>query len=223
MNFTLPTNGFSPPKKELKTVPLTLDTASSLKWEKEKIPEGFSLLWDFKMGLFDQLPMPLSDDAQLLTLQTGLSYFREKFFPEFAEATYGIILYTGKVPELSELEYLIDLLPEMPETHIFLSFPSYTHLELFRFLSYEGSEHFHYILEGQFPYGSHKKALLLPSQNAWTPFVSPQVPYKVIPEHLLTQEWEGIDELYVPQNGVSAQGRRKISGFIAAGGTIVNY
>lgn len=45
--------------------------------------------------------------------------------------------------------------------------------------------------------------------------------FKVIPESLLTTEWDGLDYLIVVSHLLSPQGRRKVQGFCAAGGTVV--
>lgn len=46
-------------------------------------------------------------------------------------------------------------------------------------------------------------------------------PFRVIPEMFLTEEWEGVDTLYYLPSAVSEQGKRKLSGFLAAGGEAV--
>lgn len=48
-----------------------------------------------------------------------------------------------------------------------------------------------------------------------------QTPFRIIPETLLTTEWDGLDYLVVDRTVVSVQGKRKLQGFIAAGGTIL--
>lgn len=47
------------------------------------------------------------------------------------------------------------------------------------------------------------------------------IPFRVIPEALLTSEWDGLDDLIVTSTGVSVWGHRKLQGFCAAGGRIV--
>ncbi len=46
------------------------------------------------------------------------------------------------------------------------------------------------------------------------------IPYRVIPEALLEQEWEGIEQLFIIPDLVSEMGWRKIRGFMAAGGEV---
>lgn len=45
-------------------------------------------------------------------------------------------------------------------------------------------------------------------------------PFRFIPEEKLTEQWDGLDKLIIPAQTISPQGRRKLLGFIAAGGTI---
>jgi hypothetical protein len=43
-----------------------------------------------------------------------------------------------------------------------------------------------------------------------------------VSEEKLTEEWDGIDALMVLQNTISPQGKRKLQGFAASGGEIIN-
>lgn len=44
--------------------------------------------------------------------------------------------------------------------------------------------------------------------------------YKLIPEDQLTSNWQGLDVLYLNPGAITAEGHRKVQGFIAAGGEI---
>ena len=44
--------------------------------------------------------------------------------------------------------------------------------------------------------------------------------YRIIPEEKLTEHWNGLDTLIVPARAVGLQGKRKLLGFAAAGGTV---
>jgi len=46
-------------------------------------------------------------------------------------------------------------------------------------------------------------------------------PFRVIEEMFLTESWEGVDRLYVLSDAVTAQGKRMLRGFCAAGGSVV--
>lgn len=48
------------------------------------------------------------------------------------------------------------------------------------------------------------------------------IPYKIIPEANLITEWDGLDYLIFSPSGLSAQGKRKLQGFCAAGGIAVS-
>lgn len=50
-----------------------------------------------------------------------------------------------------------------------------------------------------------------------------QIPFRIIPEEKLTEQWDGIDKLIVPSQAISEQGKRKLLGFIAAGGSIETF
>ncbi len=49
-----------------------------------------------------------------------------------------------------------------------------------------------------------------------------QVPYRVVFELYLNESWDGVDELIVLGSSVSVQGARKLKGFLAAGGKIID-
>lgn len=48
------------------------------------------------------------------------------------------------------------------------------------------------------------------------------LPFKLIAENQLTSQWDGLDYLLYNPAGLSAQGKRKLQGFCAAGGTVVS-
>lgn len=50
-----------------------------------------------------------------------------------------------------------------------------------------------------------------------------KTPYRVISEAHLTEQWDGVDELYVLENVLTSQGLRKIKGFLAAGGKVIGW
>jgi hypothetical protein len=77
-----------------------------------------------------------------------------------------------------------------------------------------------------------RRALLLPQDPACSPEVlkklnqlimqleEGKIPYRLIPEPLLTEEWDGIETLFIVPEAVSAQGKRMLQGFEIAGGEI---
>jgi hypothetical protein len=50
-----------------------------------------------------------------------------------------------------------------------------------------------------------------------------QTTFRIIPEEKLTEQWDGIDQLFVPATAISGQGRRKLLGFVATGGSISTF
>jgi hypothetical protein len=52
--------------------------------------------------------------------------------------------------------------------------------------------------------------------------LSKQIPFRIIPESLLITEWDGLDYLLYAPSGLTPEGRRKLLGFCAAGGTVVS-
>lgn len=74
-------------------------------------------------------------------------------------------------------------------------------------------------------------AICLPSMHAWDSIFSDEfrqifshlekqkTAYRVIPEAQLTSSWDGLNVLYVAERYITPQGRRKLQGFMAAGGT----
>jgi hypothetical protein len=50
-----------------------------------------------------------------------------------------------------------------------------------------------------------------------------EIPFRIIYESHLTHEWDGIDYLMIFPESITEKGWRKIRGFIAAGGEVINY
>jgi hypothetical protein len=48
-----------------------------------------------------------------------------------------------------------------------------------------------------------------------------KIPFRLIADERLTTQWEGLDRLFFDETRVSVQGRRKIQGFLAAGGAVI--
>lgn len=50
-----------------------------------------------------------------------------------------------------------------------------------------------------------------------------KVPFRVIHEEEITTHWEGVDTMMIFEEGLSSQSRRKIAGFLAAGGKLQTF
>ncbi len=53
-------------------------------------------------------------------------------------------------------------------------------------------------------------------------FASLKIPHRVVYESTLSEQWEGLDTLYVFPDSLSVQGKRKLMGFSAAGGLVID-
>lgn len=102
---------------------------------------------------------------------------------------------------------------------------------LLHLLSPERFEHFQLEVEGV-PHFTQEASLAVcfpDDRTCTTPllerldqiFAGLKEPFRVIPESLLTERWDGIDAIYVLSEALSPQGKRKLQGFCAAGGTVV--
>lgn len=58
-------------------------------------------------------------------------------------------------------------------------------------------------------------------ENVLKHLLKKQIPFRIIPEAFLIHEWDGLDYLIVEPAALSPQGKRKLQGFCAAGGTVV--
>ncbi len=77
------------------TLDSTLNWSSSKKMAQECLKEGFQIIWDLDFGLFNQLPLPLSDMSQYKSLGLALDHFFENILSDFKESTLGMIIYKG--------------------------------------------------------------------------------------------------------------------------------
>lgn len=59
-------------------------------------------------------------------------------------------------------------------------------------------------------------------EEAFQALEEKKIPYRIIPECQLTTEWDGLDYLIYSPKGLTPQGKRKLLGFCAAGGTPVS-
>lgn len=213
-------------------ISLNLEEQSSLDWEKEKkrasalSEKGISLVWDLEMGLFKA---PFIDVAPLLF---ALEHFKQEILALFEEQTQGCIFYKGALNAHFSQTLLETLLAPLNENlKAYLLFEKIGP-EHFRTLSC--IEHFHLALteyafafdaavwEGKGVYTSSaqeiKRGVVLPALVEWDKV---EMPFKVIGEEQLTQKWDGLDSLIVQAEALSPQGKRKIAGFKAAGGTLI--
>lgn len=115
---------------------------------------------------------------------------------------------------------------ELPLTLILDPKDTGTPAQTLHLLSPERFEHFH--LETGLSYSS-QTGICFPGDALCTPAILEQIDaliaqlpsFRPVYEPLLTEQWDGLDELYVFSEGISSQGKRKLMGFSAAGGTVM--
>lgn len=295
------------------TVTLYLDgrVQADLNWKNVReearaaIDQGFSLMWDIELALFNQLKQPLTNQGQFLSLALSLEHFRDSLWKEFKDRTVGISFYRGtadfslgfpwdmhqeqnfkswlkescaleeREPEEEEqlirlfcrdvaVEYLLLLASRLPDTLSAYLFLDAAHLngtmaQEMQLLNPERYDRFHLALkEARLPFdalgwGSPtslgysgenfsqvldsvdvKVGVCVPSmsfnrafhyqgfEEALSALQGRSVPYKLIGENVLTSQWDGLDYLLYSPTGLSNEGKRKLQGFCAAGGTAVS-
>lgn len=300
------------------TIELDGRVHSDLNWKtariiaQQAIENGYNLMWNMQMGLFNDLTQPLTNQTQFLSLTLALEHFRDSLWKEFKTQTIGLTLFRGPAefskgfrwddnqkqnlqqwfqeidfPHLATLnysqlmqgeekqlinlycrnvtiEYLLLLTAPIPD-----SLPVYLFLDCFslprsfademQILNPERFDHLQLALKGhQLPfnvmgwenptlqgYSGNSLQDLPPMQTTTVGICLPlmhfyqrqpyqdleigiralqkkSISFKLIPECHLTSQWDGLDYLLYSPNGLSSQGKRKLQGFCAAGGTAIS-
>ncbi len=95
-------------------------------------------------------------------------------------------------------------------------------------LSPERFEHFH--LESGFQFESNVGVCFPPDSECSRQVLDTldillrKLPsYKAVYEPLLTEQWDGLDQIYVLPNALTQRGKRKLMGFKAAGGEVIEW
>ncbi len=82
---------------------LPANLESDLKWDskleqaKRYIDQGYYIFWELEMGLFSDLPLPLSDTTQYRSLLIALDHFFETCWKSFKYKTLGVSLFRGSI------------------------------------------------------------------------------------------------------------------------------
>jgi len=83
------------------TIQLDGRVQSDLLWKSERdqaqkaIENGFGIMWEMQMGLFDEMPQPIANQTQFLSLTLALEHFRDSLWKEFKQHSVGFVLYRG--------------------------------------------------------------------------------------------------------------------------------
>lgn len=224
--------GFSPLPSSLTLLTLDASLASDLQWEQEV--SAPHILWELDFSI-TQLSPP-----HLASHQLAVKHFVETVWEAHQEKTLGVILYKGKKPLFpleafaEYLHHLAALLPdEVPPFALFdcPGDPLHFSKEIFPHI-HLGFRHSPF---GILEWGETFRPLrydmslgvLLPLREKGVAFemlqkrlASVQVPYRMIAEPYLTEEWDELDELIVFPDLISPWGLRMVQGFEAAGGKV---
>lgn len=82
-------------------IPLDATLKADLLWKQERqaaekyIQQGFRIFWEIKLGLFNQLTLPITNQSQFFSLSLALEHFRDTLWKEFHQKTVGLCLYRG--------------------------------------------------------------------------------------------------------------------------------
>lgn len=82
---------------------LTAKLDSDLNWENTQkealaiVERDLNILWDIDLGLFTELPLPLSDTTQYKSLHLALDHFFESLWKQFESNTLGGVLFKGSL------------------------------------------------------------------------------------------------------------------------------
>lgn len=72
-----------------------LDWKIARKQAQQAVDNGYGVMWEIGMDLFQELLHPLANQAQFLSLTLALEHFRDSLWKEFKSHTVGLILYRG--------------------------------------------------------------------------------------------------------------------------------
>lgn len=83
-------------------LPLSAGASSLLQWDQERqqakelVDQGYHILWELQLGLFDALVFPIGDQMQFQSLQLALGHFFATLWQEWAQESIGILVWRGK-------------------------------------------------------------------------------------------------------------------------------
>jgi hypothetical protein len=207
-------------QKNMKTIRLPASLASDLDWTEYKA-EG-EILWELD---FDFQFNDAAFKSYILAV--------EQFAKEFPGAS--VVLYRGsldivkKIPAENEvdaatifgdfLHRLASFLPDDAKPYCFFEGPhSFSPGKAAQLMSKERFWHLH------LHENTSRIGVLLPPDELCSPEVLAHLEAfetaRIIPEKRLNEMWDGLDQLWVIEEGLSSQGLRQVKGFEAAGGEI---
>lgn len=230
----------------MKQILLPADSSSDLIWDLQiqEAHQASSILWEFDFKL-DSFPFFIDQQAAFQSYLLAIETFQQNILPLFSNKTKGCILYQGtldivrmiangveefSLPEAASffgvfLQHLASYLPDDMDCYcLFEKGDSFTPSQRCQLLSQERFSHLYLSLTPLVT----KRGLLLPSDKLWSSdhhqiidqLLSIQ-PLKTIPELLLNEMWDGLDELIIFEDVITARGLWQIKGFEAAEGKVI--
>ncbi len=228
----------------MKTIILPASISSDLDWSKEVQEMQGPVLIELDFG-WNRGPFFVNDSAAFQTFTLALDQFSKDIWPLIKDNSLGVVLYRGSLSILSTLvvadgelapveaatifgnylHRLASFLPDEADIYcLFESTSSFTVGETAQLLSQDRFLHLQLALTpSEAPIG----VLLPPDELCSLPVIqkltellenAPEL--RVIPERRLNELWHGLDELIVFEEALTAQGKRQLLGFEAAGGKI---
>ncbi len=183
----------------------------------------------------DTLWKEFAEQTKGLCIYQGPADFRRGFWDE----RYRDDLFYCRDACVEYIQLLANRLPDGLDVYVMLDASSIAEpLEEAQLLTRERYERLNIIVEGgRLPIETHSEIPLgvcFPPIDMHDPIhytglnealhhlLEKQIPFRIIPESFLIAEWKGLDALIVTPSGLSPQGKRKLQGFCAAGGTVLN-
>lgn len=197
-----------------------------------QIALGEKILWELDLGLFDKLTHPFGNESEARSMILAIDHFMKSIWPEFEKYSVGLSLYRG---DLNFDPILFSDFLKFLTLNVYDSVPLFLHFETATPFTLESAKRYSQDLYPRFellvndkepPFRSRDTNIgfLLPSQYStkFDSLLSEGLALRVIPESLLNAEWDGLDKLYVDYSLVTKEGIRKIRGFEAAGGEVLD-
>jgi hypothetical protein len=206
--------------------------SDDLKWDLSQ-QSGSELLWHLQLGIGE---FPWEDEMAFQACCLAVKHFLERIRP-LGGQTKGVSLYQGPLLDSPQaMDWLRRLAGEFPEEmRIFLVFDLHDvpRAEALARVSHSNFAHFELVLtpdprqQGDNP----RRGICMPALSEWTEsfeqmlriFDHAKMPYRVIHERVMHEQWDGLDEIWILPQTISPRGQRMLLGFEAAGGTVKTF
>lgn len=235
---TIDHRGFDPLPDKIHSIPLDASLRSDLMWDVKT--DVSNILWELEFDIHTLSPVHLA------SYQLAVTHFVQKVWEKHRENTLGVILYKGKAPPF-EVEAFADYLhhiashlpDEAPPFALFdcagdpLKFSKeiFPHIHLGFRSGPVGPIQWKETLVPRFCNAKIGVALPLREKGLQFDVVDAclhlldqeKIPYRLIAEPYLTEEWDDLDEMIIFPDLISEWGLRMIQGFEAAGGQVKRF